>query len=371
MPNSYIDTGSSGLATEYKLSKLLSSYLEPVDPSLAIAQSLRLAHLILLSNHLSLAHEFICALYQDANKIIPQDASSSTPLQPSLALENFWLSHPEFPRPPNAPIATNHLSREQWGKYRECNRTGWLPEHCKLPEPKDPHIWRDTDDPAMLAMCCRLLSKGKKHGNYPSQERMEEALEVAKKLYAQPQVRVAEWKFEKGKRRHGELLYWRLAVELAIRVGEMQTAAEIMGKGLRLDGFNVGNGGDLKEYLTLPGIWNILPLMAKSGKEQNLYFISEDIARLMVDGIIATLHLRVKKGRQWSLAPEKVGWEELLKRLAEGAFKVNGKAYKRLGIKHANDILNAPATEEQIKAAETNIGELPADFKEMIRIANG
>jgi hypothetical protein len=172
-------------------------------------------------------------------------------------------------------------------------------------------------------------------------------------------------------RRHGELLYWRLVVELAIRVGELKTAADVLGMGLRLDGFNFSNGSDVREYLTLPRIWDVLPLLAKRGKEGNPFFIEDQTAKFMARDVIGALELRLREGRQWSLAPEKLGWEELLSRLADGAWKVNRKEYKRLGIKCAEDILYSPATEEEIEAAEKKVGELPEDFKEMIRITNG
>ncbi|TVY33441.1 hypothetical protein LSUB1_G007763 [Lachnellula subtilissima] len=371
MPISYIDTDNSGPFTKHTLSKLITSFLDPEDPSPAIRKSLRLAHVLLLSDHLSLAHQLIDALSKHADHIVPQRPYQTSPLISSLALENFWTSHPEYPQPPNPQYVTRDLARNQWGKYRECTRTGWMLEHCKLPEPANPHIWQKTDDPIVLAMCCRLLAKDKTAGQYPSQERMREALEVAKKLYAQPQVPVTAWKFERGVRRHGELLYWRLVVELAIRVGELETAADVLGMGLRLDGFNTSNGSDVTEYLALPDIWDVLPLLAKRGKEANPFYIEQEDAEVLVKEVIQAIELRARNGRQWSLAPEKVGWEEMLRRLSVGAWKVNRPCYKRNGIRRAEDILYPPATEEEIEAAEKEFGELPADFKDMVRIANG
>jgi hypothetical protein len=40
-------------------------------------------------------------------------------------------------------------------------------------------------------------------------------------------------------------------------------------------------------------------------------------------------------------------------------------------MKSAKDILYEPATEEEITAAEEKVGGLRADFKEMVRLANG
>jgi hypothetical protein len=50
-----------------------------------------------------------------------------------------------------------------------------MKEHCELLEPRDPLCWQESDDPAMLAICARLLSKNATHGMYPSRERMREA----------------------------------------------------------------------------------------------------------------------------------------------------------------------------------------------------
>lgn len=209
-------------------------------------------------------------------------------------------------------------------------------EHCDLPEPENPGIWRETDDPAMLAMCCRLLAKKKNPGEYPKQERMREALVVAKKLYVLPQVPVRQWGFdgprERRMGRHSYLLYRRLAMELATRSGELETAAEFLSLGLRLDGFNGVNGGQLEDYLFVPGIYNVLPLLAVRGKQGSLFYIDEMDAEVIVRQIEAALELRAREGRQWPLAPEKIGWKELLDRLAKGAWKVNRKEYRAMDV---------------------------------------
>ena len=178
--------------SQQRLSSLISSILEPVDPSPAFSETLRLAHLQLLSNHTNKAYELICALYKHAGDIVPSSARS--PLPSSLPLERFWRAHREtHPFPENArsvrvgqlhqPRAAILLS-DEWSRYRECCRTGWMLNQCKLAEPDDPHVWRETDDPTMLAMCARLLAKNNNSGAYPAQEQMCEALAAAKKLYA-------------------------------------------------------------------------------------------------------------------------------------------------------------------------------------------
>jgi len=383
------DDNNNDKFSRQKLSSLISSYLEPVDPSLAITRTFRLVLLLLLSNHINKAYDLLCILYKHKQNIVPSKQYKKN--HPSLALEYFWQSHQTtHPRPDDAfefdamycygiNVSTPRetvLARKQWGEYRDFCRTGWMFEHHKLREPRDVHVWRKTDDPAMIAMCCRLLAKKKDEGQYPSVARTEEALEAAQKLYAQPQTCITEWKFDGTEDcriqiqiRHSSLLFRRLAVELAIRLGYLKTAADILSSQLRLDGFN--HGGLLQEFLFLPGIYDVLPLLAERGKEGNPYFITTEDAEAMMKEIINTVELRAKEGRQWSLAPEKVSWRELLDRLAKGAWKVNHKEYRKNDVKCAEDILFPPATEKQIRRVEKRVGELPADFKEMVRIANG
>lgn len=371
MPLSYID---SPAFHQHTLSGLIHSLLDPQDPTPAIRRTFHLASLLLLSNHIDHAHSLICALYRHVDTILPPSSRSTYIPNAFLALNYFWQTHPTHPRPANAnayasPAAA--LAREQWAHYRECTRTGWMLEHCGLHEPDDTHVWRERDDALMLAMCARLLAKSTTEGVYPSEERMREALAAARKLYAQPQVPITEWNAATTVRRHAYLLYRRLVVELAIRVGDLETAAEVLGLGLRLDGFDVYNGGQLERYLFLPGIYDVLPVLAEQGKASNPFYIEADDAVAMVRALTEALKLRACKGRQWSLAPEKVGWPELLDRLAKGAWEVNSREYKARGVKSAMNILYPPTSEDEITAAEMRVGELPADFKAMVRVANG
>lgn len=197
---------------------------------------------------------------------------------------------------------------------------------------------------------------------------MREALEAGQKLYAQPPVSIDNWKWDVqgAPKRYSSLLSWRLMIDLAIRLGERQTAANLLSQALRQDGLRDG-----WEILIVPGIYDILPLLAEGGEESNPFFITEEDADMIVIEITKTLKQRTEHGRDWAFAPEKVGWKELLDRLAKGAWKVNRKEYKAMGFHSADDILFGPATEEEIEAAEKEVGELPADFKEMVRIANG
>ncbi|KAL4806039.1 hypothetical protein BDV18DRAFT_138586 [Aspergillus unguis] len=340
------------------LPRLIKSYIDPESPSAGIRGIFRLSEQLLLSNHIAEAHEIICAVYNlaDTDKYFEK---SYTP----LVFEVFWHAHRgTLTRPTNARISEQpetRVPREQWGKYRECTRTGWMLDHYNLAEPEDPStVWRQTDDPAMLAMCARLLAKSLVAETYPPLEKMREALDVAQKLYALPEP-------PSNRSRHADLLYWRLPIELAIRLGQLQTAADLMSQWLHIDGFK----GSLCEYLIIPGIYDVLPLLGR--EERNPFFITKEDAQAMVQEIIAALVLRDREGRQWELAESRVSWGELLDRLTQSAWKTHPKEYRSLGANSAEEILYDPATEAEIEAAENKVGELPADFKEMVRLANG
>ncbi|KAJ5406365.1 hypothetical protein N7465_007649 [Penicillium sp. CMV-2018d] len=365
--------------THQNLPRLIKSYVDKEDFSHAVRDILRLTELLILSSHFTEAHLIASAVFrlvkdfEFTDKGEDLDFAIYTP--PTLNI--FWNVHKStFPQPRRAPCSDREdretwITQQQWGKYRECTRTGWMLQHVGLDEPENPSfIWRETDDPAMLAMCARLLAKTTTPCTYPPDNLVREALEVAQKLYATPDTPREEcgWGPDKPKR-HSYLLYRRLAVELAIRLGELQTAADILGQGLTQDLFT--NGGELSDFLMVPGIYDVLPLLARGAKESNPFFIPKEDAVVMVREITAALELRAEHGRQWALDPSKVGWRELLDRLAEGAWKAHRKEYQSMGIQSANDILYDPATEEEIVAAEEKVGELPADFKEMVRLANG
>ena len=397
---SYVDEGMLNSFTRHKLSKLQSGFLEPVDPSDAIRTTCRLAQLLLLSNHLDHAHALLCALYKHVDAIFPpakakagvgvgvpriqQHAEEVIP--PSQAVEYFWTVHNStHARPANSGTSASEqkIAGAQWGKYRECCRTGWMLEHCNLPEPDHPHVWRETEEPALLAMCCRLLAKNKMRadyknraqGAYPPLEQTVEALAAAKKLFALHEAPRVDREVNRAygdrsaPKRYSELLYRRLGIELAIRAGELDTAVWFLSDGLVRDGFV--NGGTLENYLFIPGIYDVLPLLAKRGKDRNPFYIEAKDASTMVAEISRIIEVRAVQGRQWSLAPEKVGWKELLHRLAEGAWKVNKEEYLLTGINSAEEILFQPASEEEIRAAEEKVGPLPPDFREMVGIANG
>lgn len=361
------------------LSRLIKSYIDNKDPSCAVSNMLHLIDLIIMSNHLTEGHLIASALYRlvenfhtnakgehlDFSIIIPD------------TLNIFWHEHQEtFPRPKRTPPGYSNppdekwLLKMYWDKYRECTRTGWMLDHFGLAEPDNPYaIWRETDDPNMLAMCARLLAKTTTRGTYPSDNRAREALGAALKLYAIPEVPLAEL-LKKGirTRSHSQLIYRRLAVELAIRLGELQTAADIISQEMRQD---ASSGSYATGFLIVPGIYDVLPLLASGGKESNPCYITKDEAVVVTREIIAALESRAAHGRQWELHPSKVGWRELLDRLSEGAWKAHNKECRAMGLKGPQDILFEPATEEEIAAAEEKFGELPADLKEMVRLSNG
>jgi hypothetical protein len=380
------DPEDDGHFAEHHVSDLVSSLLEPVDRSDGCRKVERLAQLLLLSNNIDQAYKLIRTLCEHYRMLSGSLMDAQQPFQlPNRPFANLWASFPDLASPEELPsqrtgaVGTSTrqawLAAEQWCEYRECTRTGWMREHCNMPEPDDPHIWQDTNDAPMIGMCARLLAKDKRPGQYPSLQAMREALAAGKKLYAQPQVPITEWDFGRNGsqtvRRHSYLLYRRLVMELAIRVGDLASATEILSMGLRLDGLSYIDGGDIDRYLFVPGIYDVLPLLAKKGKEGNPFFIEEDDAAAIVEQVTTALDLRAREGRQWSLAADKVGWKELMGRLAKAIWVVNKKEYEKQGLTCAEDILHPPATEEAITAAESRVGELPAEFKEMVRVANG
>ncbi|KAJ5146235.1 uncharacterized protein N7515_000799 [Penicillium bovifimosum] len=359
---------------------LIKSYIDREDPSPAMNEMIHLAELLILSNHLTEAHLIVSAVCKLAENF--ETNAKGEPLAYEIgipyALQTFWHIHKDtFPLPKRLPpgsstaFSEKELAEIQWNKFRECTRTGWMLDRLGVVEPSNPSsIWRDTDSPEMLAMCARLLAKTTTPGTYPPDNVAREAVEVAQKLYAMPQTPLEECGWDAGKpHRHWYLLYRRLVVELAIRVGELQTAADVLGQGLREDGFTTGD--NLSDLLLIPGIYDVLPLLTAGGKVSNPFFISKEEAVVMVREIVAALELRAEHGRQWELHPSKVGWRELLDRLAEGTWKAHNKECREMGLGCAQDVLFEPATEEEIAAAEKKFGELPADFKEMVRISNG
>lgn len=375
-----------GHFVQHHVSDLVSSLLEPIDHLDGLRKVGRVAQLLLLSNNVDQAYKLICALCEHHKVLSACSKNDEPPFRlSSQPYANFWASFPALASPEESSnqqagsdgtsARQARLAMEQWNEYRETTRTGWMLDRFNLPEPNDPHIWQETDDPKMIAMCARLLAKDKTPGQYPSLEVMREALAAGKKLYAQPQVPITGWKVERNgnqtTRRHSYLLYRRLVVELAIRVGDLASATEVLSLGLRLDGFNTMDGGQLNRYLFIPSIYSVLPLLAERGKEGNPFFIEEDDAAAIVEQITAALDLRARKGRQWSLAADKVGWKELMDRLAKAAWVVNRAEYERQGLTCAEDILYPPATEEAILEAESRVGGLPEEYKEMMRVSNG
>ncbi|KAJ5562779.1 hypothetical protein N7535_002776 [Penicillium sp. DV-2018c] len=358
---------------------LIKSYIDKEDPSPALYDMIHLTELLILSNHLTEAHLIISTVCRLAENF--ETNAKGEPLEHEIyipfSLGTFWHVHRDaFPRPKRLPPSSSTPSEErlaetQWNKFRECTRTGWMLDRFGVAEPSNPSsIWRDTDSPEMLAMCARLLAKTTTPGTYPPDNVAREVVEIALKLYAMPQMPLAECGWDAGKpHRHSYLLYRRLVVEHAIRVGDFQTAADVLGQGLREDGFTTGD--NLSDLLLIPGIYDVLPLLARGGKTSNPLYIPKEDAVVMVREIVAALELRAERGRQWELHPSKIGWRELLDRLAEGAWTAHNKECRAMGLECAQDVLFEPVTEEEIAAAESEFGELPADFKEMVRVANG
>ncbi|KAJ5804086.1 uncharacterized protein N7518_000389 [Penicillium psychrosexuale] len=347
-------TGSriEGQTEQRSLPRLINRYIYEEDSTITIFDILRLTELLILSSHFTEAHLIASTLYTLVRdfELTDNGKKRDFKIDTPSTLEVFWnVNQSVFPRPQRAPHSVrddNHkmsLRQKQWSNYAQCTYSKWNVEFMDNESPSS--VWRETDDPATLATCARLLAKTTTRYTYPPENLAREALEVAQKLYATPDIPKEAWAWKSNEpRRHAHLLYRRLPIELAIHLGD---------------------------FLMVPGIFDVLPLLARGGKESNPFSIPKQDAVGMVREITAVLELRAKHGGHRELHPTKVGWSELLNRLAEGVWHLHHEEYQEMGIKNANDLLYEPATKEEITAAEKKVGELPADFKEMVRVANG
>ena len=193
------------------LPRLIRSYIDKEDFSYAVCDILRLTELLILSSHFTEAHLIASAVFRLVKDFEFTDKGENLDFEiyTPTTLDIFWSVHKSiFPQPRRAPYSDREdretwITQQQWGKYRECTRTGWMLQHVGLAEPENPSsIWRETDDPAMLAMCARLLAKTTVPCTYPPDNLAREALEVVQKLYATPDTPREEcgWGPEKGKK---------------------------------------------------------------------------------------------------------------------------------------------------------------------------
>jgi hypothetical protein len=137
-------------------------------------------------------------------------------------------------------------------------------------------------------------------------------------VQAQPQKHISEVTSEDhrnskrdGMWRHSYLLYRRLFIDLAIHVRSPQTAAEVMSHGLRIDGFV--NGGLVGDYLFVPGIWDVMPILVMGGKEWNPYYITKEDTKVMVAEVEIAIAVKANAGQAVETCTGK-GW---LGRVAE------------------------------------------------------
>lgn len=230
----------------------------------------------------------------------------------------------------------------------------------------DLHQWRETDDPIVISYCSHRLLVPREVGLKPEKTACQEALQAALKLYSQPSCYGNKWTTEPSQFVHFELIDRTAALSLAIEVGDLEAAADILEFASSLEG--IPQAGAYK-YLQVPGVFEVLPIFASRGPERNSYYISENDAKNIVAGVKAAMESRITKGQQGFL--DGISWTELFNRLKVAAWKVYSKSYKKQGLNSEDDILFPPATKEEIAAAEETVGTLPDDFKEMIRIANG
>lgn len=143
------------------------SYLKSSDTYIAVTETFYLVNVLILSNHIEKSNGLVNAVcYYSARILSAPSSNLSTPV-----LEYFWQTnivriYPHVDKEEYetfvkeiTPTREGRLAKEQWGQYRESCRTDWMIEDLSVAEPKDPHIWREIDDPVMLAMCSRLLAR--------------------------------------------------------------------------------------------------------------------------------------------------------------------------------------------------------------------
>lgn len=339
---------------------------------------------ILFANHVDIFYELILAVASFDACLMKANPKRRPVGLNILRLGNtaqcFFESHPDYKRPPDETVPLDPQSVWELDHFRKYLCGGRSEEFCQRwleyvferhPRVKfdatDPHQWRETDDPIVISYCSHRLLVPSEVGLKPEKTAYQEALQAALKLYSQPHRYGEKWTTEPRQFIHFDLIDRQAALSLAIEVGDLEAAADILEFASSLEG--ITQGGQAHKYLQVPGIFKVLPIFASRRSENNSYSIKENDAKNIVAGVKAAMESRITKGQQVFL--DGVSWTELFDRLKVAAWKIYNKSYRKQGLTSEDDILFPPATEEEIAAAEERVGTLPDDFKEMIRVANG
>lgn len=287
--------------------------------------------------------------------------------------EMFYDEHRNLTAPKN--VAVGQHETVTWGleSYRSVNSperyASWFTKHYAhiIFDHDDLHQWRSSDDPVAIGHCFHNLMSEPVAGSPPSLANAQEALSAARKLYEQPQPDIRK-RDSAGAIIHNHYISRDMAIKVAIYVGDLQAALDILRLTLEFDAF-WHRHAKLIVFLRIPGIYKVLSLLATEGLEANPYYIDPDTAKAIVAGLKGAMESRIANGQSAPL--EKASWKDLLNRLAKAAWKVNEKDYKRQRLSNFKDVLFSPATKEGIEEAEKVVGKLPNDFKDMVRISNG
>lgn len=362
------------------LSKFTRAFLEEQNPTEDIIfETARLSYQILFSNNSLEFDELMKAMVTFDNEWA-RTHRKYEPMGLTIlggVAEIFYDDHPEIARPTNVADADSFQESYIKGTLQSCRSVN-IPEYYaeRLIEQykgkiswdyEDFHQWRDTDDPIVMSYCFSKLMSATVAGSPPGIENAREALEVALKLYEQPQPDYRK-RGDAGIIVHSNLIARENALKVALYLDETQTALEILKLSKQVDTLN-GQWVKTDAYLKVPGIHKVLALLAAEGLVANRHYVDRETAKVFVEGLKEAMEARIAKGQYVPLA--KASWKELLNRLAQAAWTVNKKNYQKHGLNSFREILFPPATKEEIAEAEKLVGKLPNDFKELVRVANG
>ena len=294
----------------------------------------------------------------------------------SLTAESFFASHPTYQRPPQELVPMDvysHIEFDHKQKYMYGQSTESLPfwmefhrnevgTHVPDFDSADLDLWKTTDDPFIISYCFYSNLNNPELGQPPSKEACKQALPISLKLYSLPNGNANEL----AGRRHWELVPRTTAMAIAIRASELEIAADIFQIASKLEGLGITKAAG---FLQIPGIYDVLPILAKRGTAANKHYINAEDTATIVRDFKEAMTARLAAVPHSGIP--KVDWKNTLNRLAVAAWTVHGKSYRAKGFTYSDDVLFPPATEQEIIEAEKLVGPLPEDLKQMVRVSNG
>lgn len=309
--------------------------------SFGLADISKVAEQIPFANHVNIFYELILAMASFDVCLMKANPKRRPVglniLQLGHTAQCFFESHPDYKRPPGETVPLDPQFVWELDQFRKslcgccsedfCQR--WL-EYVLERHPHvvfgttDLHQWRETDDPIVISYCSHRLLVPSKVSLKPEKTACQEALQAALKLYSQPYRYGDKWAIEPSHFVHFDLIDRTAALSLAIEVGDLEAAADVLEFASSLEG--IPQAGAYK-YLQVPGFFEVLPIFASRGPERNSYYISENEAKNIVAGVKAAMESRITKGQQGFL--DGISWTELFDRLKVAAWKVYSKSYRK------------------------------------------